>query len=69
MGIVWYREEHSKQYHHSEDGFQRGLYILVQALVEEGCLQLSQGAYAPFEFVLDNSILLFPFKAFVYVNT
>ena len=41
---------------------------LLELSLRKCAFQLSQGAYAPFAFVLDNFILLLQVKAFVDVN-
>ena len=66
--IIWCWKEHSKQYHHSEGGFQRGLCTLVLAFFEEGYLSTFSRSLCPFELVLDSFILFFPVKAFIDVN-
>ena len=47
----------------------KGFIHLFKLSLRKDVFQLSHGAYAPFEFVLDNFILLFPAKAFVDVNS
>ena len=48
--------------------FKKGFVHLFKLSLRKDVFQLSQRAYAPFEFVLDGFILLFPVKALVDVN-
>ena len=46
----------------------KGFMYLFKLSLRKDVFQLSQRAYARFEFVLDSCIFLFPVKAFVDVN-
>ena len=48
--------------------FKKGFIHLLKLSLKKDVFQLCQGAYAPFAFVLDNFILLFPDKVFADVN-
>ena len=48
--------------------FKKGFMHLFKRSLRKNVFQLSPGAYASFEFFLDNFILLFPVKAFVDAN-
>ena len=48
--------------------FKEGFVHSFKLSLRKDIFQLSQGAYATFELVLDSFILLFPVKTFIDVN-